>query len=1206
MTESAITKCICANNGSINTDELIANFSFGSSQTVREIIVNREKFVVAVCNGEEKVVAKTSLRICKDKDCNSCRNLHLCKRFLLGECQFVLGRRPCCFSHDLTFDHNATVLREHDLDGLHREELCVLLLQNDDSLLPPICYDYNNGAGKFGKCQDGDNCRRLHICQRYLRGVCNCPRAHDFYEPHPFNALQRRGVPYFLIPTMKLIYMNKEALKVRGNKDEACSTDIPAVAGATGSTASGDAAGPSRRQTANRYCVKDNMICMYFIKGHCIHGDRCFKVHHNLPYRWEVREGQQWTALPGNEEIEKDYCDPKKTYSRGTQPVCFDTMTCGLNKARRLSTISSVVQPNFILTTEWVWYWEDEFGNWNQYASATAAHRMADVSSAELEQKFLNDDKDVMEFTAGSQNYTLSFQDMIQTNKQYSTKRLVKRRPVFVSSAEARTMKTRKPQGNQSNFKALPAHWDKTQIPDTGYKRVTLLKSSGEYKEIEDLFRNTMRGFDILHIERIQNKTLWEFFQLQKDVMRKTSGGQNIAERKLFHGTDSKHIDAICLNNFDWRICGTHGTAFGKGSYFARDANYSHNYTSQSNVKSMFICRILVGDYTTGSSSYLRPPSKYGGDTLFYDSCVDDAMSPSIFVVFEKHQIYPEYLLTYEEEGLYPFLLYYRTISTVMPSAPKPKPSPSPRISAPTPQLSSSARSSSVQSTTPQLSSSALSSSLQSTTPQLSSSARPSLVQSTTPQLSSNARPSLVQSTTPQLSSNALSFSVPSTTPQLSSSALSFSVQSTTPQLSSNALSFSVPSTTPQLPSSALSFSVPSTTPQLSSSALSFSVQSTTPQLSSSARSSSVQSTTPQLSSSALSSSIQSTTPQLSSSARYSAVQSTAPQLPSSAWSYLVQSTTPQLSSSVLSSSVQSTTPQLSSSARSSLVQSITRQLSSCAWSSSVQSTTPQLPSSARSSSVQSTTPQPSSSALSSSVQSTTPQLSSSALSSSVQSTTPQLSSSALSSSVQSTTPQPSSSARPSLVQSTTPQLSSSARFSSVQSTTPQLSSSARFSSVQSTTPQLSSSARFSSVQSTTPQLSSSARFSSVQSTAPQLSSSARSSLVQSITRQLSSCARSSSVQSTAPQLSSSARFSSVQSTTPQPSSSARFSSVQSTTPQLSSSARFSSVQSTAPQLSSSARSSLVQSITRQLSSSAQSSSVQSTTPQPSPTARFS
>ncbi|XP_014835621.1 PREDICTED: poly [ADP-ribose] polymerase 12-like [Poecilia mexicana] len=130
--------------------------------------------------------------------------------------------------------------------------------------------------------------------------------------------------------------------------------------------------------------------------------------------------------------------------------------------------------------------------------------------------------------------------------------------------------------------------------------------------------------------------------------MKNNNRGREVEEKQLFHGTDSKHINAICLNNFDWRICGVNGTAYGKGSYFARDAKYSHSYTGDSDVKTMFVSRVLVGSYTRGDSSYVRPPSKDGGDINFYDSCVNDVRNPSIFVVFEKHQIYPEYLLTYK------------------------------------------------------------------------------------------------------------------------------------------------------------------------------------------------------------------------------------------------------------------------------------------------------------------------------------------------------------------------------------------------------------------------------------------------------------------------------------------------------------------------------------------------------------------------------
>ena len=51
--------------------------------------------------------------------------------------------------------------------------------------------------------------------------------------------------------------------------------------------------------------------------------------------------------------------------------------------------------------------------------------------------------------------------------------------------------------------------------------------------------------------------------------MKTRNSGCQVAERKLFHGTDSKFIDAICCSNFDWRICGTHGTVYGKGELTA-------------------------------------------------------------------------------------------------------------------------------------------------------------------------------------------------------------------------------------------------------------------------------------------------------------------------------------------------------------------------------------------------------------------------------------------------------------------------------------------------------------------------------------------------------------------------------------------------------------------------------------------------------------
>lgn len=65
----------------------------------------------------------------------------------------------------------------------------------------------------------------------------------------------------------------------------------------------------------------------------------------------------------------------------------------------------------------------------------------------------------------------------------------------------------------------------------------------------------------------------------------------------------------------------------------------------------MFLARVLVGDFIRGNAAYVRPPVKEGQSNTFYDSCVNSMSDPTIFVVFEKHQVYPEYLIQYTTSG---------------------------------------------------------------------------------------------------------------------------------------------------------------------------------------------------------------------------------------------------------------------------------------------------------------------------------------------------------------------------------------------------------------------------------------------------------------------------------------------------------------------------------------------------------------------------
>ena len=123
-------------------------------------------------------------------------------------------------------------------------------------------------------------------------------------------------------------------------------------------------------------------------------------------------------------------------------------------------------------------------------------------------------------------------------------------------------------------------------------------------------------------------------------------------EMRLFHGTNPEVVEAICKQNFDWRVNGKNGTAYGQGSYFAVNSSKSNCYAKEDNKRSkfMFVAKVLAGSYTEGKSSYQRPPSKTDpGNPAsdLYDSCVDKMSDPSIFVIFQNDQFYPEYIIEY-------------------------------------------------------------------------------------------------------------------------------------------------------------------------------------------------------------------------------------------------------------------------------------------------------------------------------------------------------------------------------------------------------------------------------------------------------------------------------------------------------------------------------------------------------------------------------
>ncbi|XP_056197982.1 protein mono-ADP-ribosyltransferase PARP12-like isoform X3 [Falco biarmicus] len=626
--------------------------------TQRFTLVRRPGEAGAAAAGVVAVVATSPVRLCQEHGAGcegKCGRLHLCKYHLKGFCRNQQARRECKFIHNFHSDHNLCVLKQYGLENLNSGELRQLLLQNDPSLLPEVCLHYNKGDGPYGSCTYKKICTKLHVCQYFLWGQCrfgrSCKRSHDLLKSECYEKLERQGMSSEIIEKLPSIYRNMYDIK-NGNRNM---YDIEDAKSSPCKERKHSCSGEASTTNDDEL----EQICLYHLYRSCVFKDKCVRTHFYLPYRWQISDGNTWKDLKNMEEIEKAYCNPNNfRFNNGItesgsvlSPICFLNMCCGFAKVRRLSTASSVTKPpHFILTTEWIWYWKDEHGLWQEYGRKDDDHVAATVSSDDLEKAYLAKSSPKLNFKAGRHEYELDFGAMIQKNLRYATERDICRRPKFLSQTEVEETRARGFKHTEE-FKGIPAHWDKSAMPELGFKLVELDSSSEEYKKVKVDFQRTMPKAVIKRICRVQNTSLWELYQWQKEQMQKSNGGRAVDERFLFHGTSKKYVDAICQQNFDWRICGLHGTVYGKGSYFARDASYSDNYCREDlNIKTMFLARVLVGEFALGSSSYVRPPLK--DNQNFYDSCVNSYSNPSIFVIFEKQQVYPEYLIDYSDHAL--------------------------------------------------------------------------------------------------------------------------------------------------------------------------------------------------------------------------------------------------------------------------------------------------------------------------------------------------------------------------------------------------------------------------------------------------------------------------------------------------------------------------------------------------------------------------
>lgn len=92
-------------------------------------------------------------------------------------------------------------------------------------------------------------------------------------------------------------------------------------------------------------------------------------------------------------------------------------------------------------------------------------------------------------------------------------------------------------------------------------------------------------------------------------------------------------------------------TVFGEGVYFAVSSEYSaspkYSPPDSKGRRYIYQCKVLTGQAMIGKAGLKVLPQRTGD--ILYDSATNNLTEPTVYVIFNDNQAYPEYLITFTD-----------------------------------------------------------------------------------------------------------------------------------------------------------------------------------------------------------------------------------------------------------------------------------------------------------------------------------------------------------------------------------------------------------------------------------------------------------------------------------------------------------------------------------------------------------------------------
>jgi hypothetical protein len=151
---------------------------------------------------------------------------------------------------------------------------------------------------------------------------------------------------------------------------------------------------------------------------------------------------------------------------------------------------------------------------------------------------------------------------------------------------------------------------------------------------------------------------LWKAFQSKKDLLQ-SKNNKKSDELYLFHGTNASEPSLIYGSHDGLSVNFAQEGVFGRGVYFAENASYSvGSYAFKppgtKHQRQVFCACVAVGEivYSEPNGKLRLPPfmkGSNGGVQIRYDTVQGKTGGTVVYIAYENHRAYPEYLITFEK-----------------------------------------------------------------------------------------------------------------------------------------------------------------------------------------------------------------------------------------------------------------------------------------------------------------------------------------------------------------------------------------------------------------------------------------------------------------------------------------------------------------------------------------------------------------------------